>query len=157
MIRKKFIKSKQNIVILFFIGLILLNSLIVSADSKKIGNKAVIQLSIRNRYEDIFWFTFFHECGHILKHGRKREFIDLDGNSSSAEEMEANAFAAEMLLPEKTYSKFCQHKKFIKASVRRFAQEQGISPAVVVGRLQHDSLLPPTHLNDLRRKLDWAG
>ncbi len=42
MIRKKSRKPKQNIFILLFIGLILLNSLIVSADSQKIGNKAVI-------------------------------------------------------------------------------------------------------------------
>jgi cytochrome c biogenesis protein CcdA len=40
--QKKSRKSRQNIFILFFIGLILLNSLIVSADSKKISNKAVI-------------------------------------------------------------------------------------------------------------------
>ncbi len=122
-----------------------------------IRNKAVVQLSIRNRWEDVFWFTFFHECGHIMKHSRKKEFIDLEGNSKTAEEKEADTFAAEMLLPEKPYSEFCRNKKFSRVRVSQFAKAQDISPAIVVGRLQHDGLLPADYLNAFRRRLKWAG
>ncbi len=31
-------------------------------------NKGLIQLSIRGRWADIFWFSFFHEASHILSH-----------------------------------------------------------------------------------------
>jgi Zn-dependent peptidase ImmA (M78 family) len=35
------------------------------------SNKALIQLSLRYRTDDHLWFTFFHEAGHILLHGKK--------------------------------------------------------------------------------------
>ena len=34
-------------------------------------DKALVQLSIRNRHEDIFWFTLLHECAHILQNRKK--------------------------------------------------------------------------------------
>ena len=40
--------------------------------------KAVIQMSIRGKRSDIFWFTFFHEACHVLRH-RKQRLIILDG------------------------------------------------------------------------------
>ena len=39
-------------------------------------DKALIILSLRHRTEDHFWFTLFHEAGHILLHGKKKLFID---------------------------------------------------------------------------------
>lgn len=120
------------------------------------ATKALIQLSIRNRYEDIFWFTFFHECGHILKHGKKACFIDMKGDAPSDEEAEADAFACNMLIPQDQYRSFRALKRFSGDNVVQFAATVGVSPAIVVGRLQHEALLPPTHLNHLRRQLKWA-
>lgn len=118
--------------------------------------KALIQLSIRHRYEDIFWFTFFHECGHILKHGKRERFIDMDGDARSSEEAEADAFARDTLIPPDRYRQFGAIGPFSSERVTQFASTVGVSPAVVVGRLQHDKLLPPTHLNHLRRQLKWT-
>ena len=39
--------------------------------------KAIIQLSMRYRWEDHFWFSFFHEGGHVYLHGKRRAFVDL--------------------------------------------------------------------------------
>ena len=39
-------------------------------------DKAMIQLSCRYKSDDQFWFTFFHECGHILLHGKKEGFLE---------------------------------------------------------------------------------
>ena len=36
-----------------------------------------IQVNSKGVYNDSFWFTFFHEVGHILLHGKKERFIDL--------------------------------------------------------------------------------
>ncbi len=41
-----------------------------------LGDKAVIQLSIRFRTNDHLCFSFFHELGHILLHGKKETFLD---------------------------------------------------------------------------------
>ena len=59
----------------------------------------LIQLSNRLTRNDIFWFTFFHEAGHIMKHSKKDVFVEgLDYSSVSKEkEDEANTFAEEWL------------------------------------------------------------
>ena len=41
-----------------------------------LGNKAVIQLSLRHRKDDQFWFTFFHEAGHLLTGSRRRDYVE---------------------------------------------------------------------------------
>lgn len=63
-----------------------------------LGPKAVLQLSIRLRWADIFWFSLFHGLGHILQYGRKR-FIESDTTTVDEHERGANAFASRHLLP----------------------------------------------------------
>ena len=41
------------------------------------------------------------------------------------------------------------------ATVRQFAQEQGIAPGIVVGRLQHERLVSWSRLNGLKVRLRW--
>jgi plasmid maintenance system antidote protein VapI len=117
-------------------------------------NKALIQLSSRGKFEDLLWFTFFHEAGHILFHGKKEIFIE-DDNPQTDKEKEADKFAANFLIPPKKWREFVLSKKYRSAeSVKEFAERIGISPAIVVGRLQHQQLIPYTHLNGLRRRFD---
>ena len=58
------------------------------------SKKAIIQLSLRYKTNDHFWFTFFHEAGHILLHGKKEVFLEgNNGNGLDEEkENEANTF-----------------------------------------------------------------
>ena len=55
----------------------------------------LIQLSGRHKRNDSFWFTFFHEAGHILLHGRKDIFLeDIEYTDKNlAKEAEADEFA----------------------------------------------------------------
>ena len=76
------------------------------------STKAMIVLSNRHKRDDHFWFSFYHEAGHILLHGKKLVFDD-DGSSSSQEELEADNFAANILIPEKKY------KNFLKTRITR--------------------------------------
>ncbi|MBL8419274.1 MAG: hypothetical protein JNK92_01440, partial [Dechloromonas sp.] len=39
-------------------------------------DKALIQLSLRYKSDDQLWFSFFHEVGHLLLHGKKEVFIE---------------------------------------------------------------------------------
>jgi hypothetical protein len=32
---------------------------------------------MRYRWEDHFWFSFFHEGGHVYLHGKRRALVDL--------------------------------------------------------------------------------
>src|SRR6202041_81041 len=59
--------------------------------------KALIQLSFRYLSDDQFWFTFFHEAGHLLLHGDRGFFVEGINTPTTREEQEANEFAARTL------------------------------------------------------------
>jgi HTH-type transcriptional regulator/antitoxin HigA len=115
----------------------------------------LIQLSLRYRTDDHLWFTFFHEAGHILLHGKRDAFLEGDEQEQNEKELEADSFAREWLIPEKQYRAFRRLGACSCAAISRFAYQLGIAPGIVVGRLQHDDVLPPTHCNDLKRRVDW--
>ena len=105
-------------------------------------NKALIQLSLRGSYDDIFWFSFFHELGHLVKHGKKRQFVEFDYEREDIikkAEREADEFARNILIPKGEYSKFVTQKDFSIETVKVFAEEIGVAPSIVAGRLSHDT------------------
>jgi HTH-type transcriptional regulator/antitoxin HigA len=123
--------------------------------------KALIQLSLRYKKDDRFWFTVFHESGHVLHDSKKGVFIEADEPRDGQEEW-ADGFASEFLVPERDLDAFvasCRERGRFpgKAAIRAFAVAQGVAPGVVVGRLQHRGDLPWDHCNDLKRTFEWAG
>ena len=115
--------------------------------------KALIQLSLRHKTDDHFWFSFFHEAGHILHDAKKEVFID-DGNSEDDREEKANRFAANFLIPQSRISEMSSLRS--KAAVRRFADSIGIAPGIVVGRMQNKGLILYSYMNDLKRRFKWT-
>jgi len=120
-----------------------------------IGDKAVIQLSLRYKSNDHLWFTFFHEAGHILKHRRKEVFIEGNGLDGKEEE-EADAFARDKLIPPTDLRRFLKNGRPSLTRIETFANSIGIAPGIVVGRLQHDGILPPNTGNKLKVFYHWA-
>lgn len=118
-------------------------------------NKALIQLSLCYKTNDHLWFTFFHEAGHILLHGKKELFLEGENGLDQAKEEEANKFAQEELIPRAEFTQFTQQRPFSKAAIVDFSKRAGIAPGIVVGQLQHAKLLPNSHCNDLKQKFCW--
>lgn len=119
--------------------------------------KAMIQLSLLYKRDDSLWFTFFHESGHIIKHGKKDIFLEGAGVEDEKEN-EANTFAADILIPPSDYRGFKPRGyHFSESEVIEFAKRIGIAPGIVVGRLQYDKRIARTHLNPLKRTLTWAN
>ena len=119
-------------------------------------DKALIQLSLRYKRDDQFWFSFYHEAGHIVQHGKRDIFVHLEDGERDGKEEDANRFAAEMLIPWREYDSFVrENERFSKETVCRFADDIGIAPGIVVGRLQYDRHLPYSHLNDLKIRYEW--
>ncbi len=116
------------------------------------SDKAMIELSLRYKTDDHLWFTFFHEVGHIKLHGKKEVFIDeISQPILSEEEQEADKFATNRLIPRRAYADFKETGEFNQANIREFAVAIAIAPGIIVGRLQHDDLLPwRTSLNSLK-------
>ncbi|HXI14087.1 MAG TPA: HigA family addiction module antitoxin [Thermoanaerobaculia bacterium] len=117
--------------------------------------RALIQLTLRFKTDDQLWFSFFHEAGHVLLHPKKGIFVD-DGHGSSTQEKEADAFASNMLIPDEVFDTFSRVRPFSAQRVQAFAAQEKIAPGIVVGRLQHEHLLPFNQLNGLKRGLTWA-
>lgn len=118
--------------------------------------RPLIQLSLLGKTNDKFWFSFFHEAAHILLHANSKEekksiFLD-DPNAAHTDdprEHEANEWSGNWLIPS-------QNKKGLatlrtKAAVTDFARKIGVHPGIVVGRLQHDGLIEPSWMNDLKQ------
>lgn len=100
-------------------------------------DKAVIQLSLRYKKDDQFWFSFFHEIGHILLHRKGQGFIDYQDMEGELEG-EADRFAADILIPPQKLNNFVKANHFTKSSIESFAKQAGTSPGIVVGRLQRE-------------------
>jgi HTH-type transcriptional regulator/antitoxin HigA len=123
------------------------------------NEKAVIAMTLRGSYSDIFWFSFFHEIGHILLHPKREVFLENECVDAKLEkqEDEANEFASETLINEKEYNKFVLKNDFSKNSVVNFAQQLRTKTSIVVGRLMHDKIIHFGNykLLNLRDKYTW--
>ncbi|MGA7615300.1 MAG: HigA family addiction module antitoxin [Thermoanaerobaculia bacterium] len=117
--------------------------------------RALIQLTLRFKTDDQLWFSFFHEAAHVLLHPKKGIFVD-NGQGTSTQEKEADAFAGNMLIPDDAFDEFTHVRPVSAQRVEAFAAKQGIAPGIVVGRLQHEHILPFNQLNHLKRRLAWT-
>jgi len=115
------------------------------------SDKALIIQGLRYRTDDHFWFTFFHEAAHILLHGKHAVFIEEESKDVSDEEAKADAFAANHLVPRARYNRFMRLRPISRIRVVDFAKELGIAPGIIVGRLQHDGIVPFSWFHDLKR------
>lgn len=130
-----------------------------SGATKFIDNdKALMILSFRFLSDDHFWFTFFHEAGHlIMQHKSRRVFIDIENetNFDTDEEKEANIFAQEMLVPE-TFRAQLYGLRSNKRRIISFSQEVGVSPGIVIGQMQHYGIIAHSYLNSYKRHFEWS-
>ena len=120
------------------------------------GQTPLIMLSFKYKKNDHFWFTFFHEAGHIIKHSKKMTFLEFKGHENDHEE-EVNQFSPNLLIPPAAYRKFVREGPFNKEHVIQFAEEVGVAKGIVVGRLQHDKHLPfNSPLNKLKKSYEFT-
>ena len=114
--------------------------------------KAMILLNLRGKGEDKFWFSFFHEAGHVLNDGKRNLFIN-DGSHQDPREIRADVFAMKFLIHPK-YDRIIQNARS-KEDIVRIANELGISPGIVAGRYQ---FLTKNwdRFNKLIRQFKWA-
>jgi Zn-dependent peptidase ImmA (M78 family) len=124
----------------------------ISGATRWFHNKPLIQLSGRFKKNDHFWFTFFHEAGHILLHGKKDIFLEnLDGTETDQQkEKEANEFSAGKLLSKAELNEIIQAGYIDETSIQKFAEKFRTPPGVIVGQLQPLGHLHYSACNDLK-------
>lgn len=113
----------------------------------------IIGLTLRFDRLDYFWFTLFHELGHVFCHlYSNSNFVFFDQRSSSDNdetsdsnqfwgdnlEVQANKFALNKLIEpadwDTCFSRFSTSEKSVKADASRL----GIHPSIIAGRIRNE-------------------
>ena len=131
------------------VGLPALPNANLNGATKKFSNgSALLLLTDRNKASDIFWFSLFHEIGHILEN----DFSSDEGNSESylRSEEQADQFAKDFLIRPEDYQSFVGKGNFDKTDIICFAEEIDIHPSVVLGRLQNEGILGFDRFRELK-------
>lgn len=102
-------------------------------------SRALVQLSNRGKRNDLFWFAFFHEIGHLLLHSKKGTFIDPGPKYEDKPviEREADRFAADVLIPAEYEADL--HAIRTVSDAAAMAERIGIAPGVVAGRVRRET------------------
>jgi len=118
----------------------------VNGCTRWLNENPLIQLSGRYKRNDIFWFTFFHEAGHILTHGKKEIFLEYIEHPALdlTKEKEADNFAIKWTLNESEYREIKEIRTLTSSHIKMFAKKFNTHPAIIIGRLRHDGLVPQT-------------
>jgi plasmid maintenance system antidote protein VapI len=118
-------------------------------------HKALIVLSFRYRSDDHFWFTFFHEAGHLILHNYREAFIDTEDDAETKEEKEANEFAELTLIPKQFQTRL-RSMSPNQHEVKNLSKDADVPLGIVVGQLQHLNRLNKKYLNGFKRRYDMS-
>jgi HTH-type transcriptional regulator/antitoxin HigA len=116
----------------------------INGATRWLNDTPLIQLSGRYKRNDAFWFTFFHEAGHILLHGKKDIFLEkVDYSEHDLEkEKEADEFAKKWTFSDQHERELLSNAPLTEAQIIAFAQKINTHPAMIIGRFQHDKKIP---------------
>lgn len=114
------------------------------------GPKIVLGLTLRRRDADIFWFSLFHELGHIVC-----GHIGQENGTSKEDEKQADCFASDMLIPPGIYAQIVSEKQ-TATSILYWAEELDVAPGIIVGRLQKEGYLQYNQYNNLKVQYEFV-
>lgn len=116
----------------------------ISGATRWLNDTPFIQLTGRFKRNDSFWFTFFHEAGHILLHGKKDIFLEKVEYSDKdlEKEQQADEFACKWTLTDDEEAKILEAAPLSEEVIRDFAKQFNTHPAIIIGRLQHKKIIP---------------
>lgn len=104
---------------------------------KKQNNKVILIMTIRRAFADIFWFTLFHEIGHLINGDCETQLIDYEF-TDSLKEKAADNYAKNVLINEKEFTEFLDNKNYTEATINKLAKSNNVLPCIVIGRLEKE-------------------
>ena len=123
---------------------------------KSEGNERIILcMTLRGKRADRFWFTLFHEIGHILNGDAAVRFVDFQSVKNDMEEA-ADRFAKEALIHTEQYRDFLFERDYSLSAIKRFAKKQHVQPYIVIGRLQSDEIIEWSTYSDQIDTYEWV-
>ena len=113
-------------------------------------------LTIRGSYADIFWFSLFHELGHIVNGDIEKITKFIDDGLDEKKETAADSFARDKLIAPEDYQLFVEKNNFEIESINKFASSQRVMPYIVIGRLQKEKRLDYRYYSEYKLRYKWA-
>ena len=131
----------------------------VGGSTRWINGTPCIQISGRHKRYDIFWFTLFHEIGHILLHGKKDIFLEDDCHTEDEQkkEDEANLFSSNILLSKADEDEIIRIGVYTPEAIMEYADRFNTHPSIIVGRLQHRKVILHNKNRDMLIPIDLFG
>jgi len=116
----------------------------ISGATRWINEHPVVQMTGRYNQNDRFWFTFFHELGHILLHGKKEIFLeDIEySDYDKQKEKEADEFAIKWTFSEEEEKEVSKNEVLTETDIVKYAAKFNTHPAIIIGRLQKKEIIP---------------
>lgn len=119
-------------------------------------NKVLLCLTIRGGAADRFWFTLFHEIGHIVNGDLNVRFVDFDSVSNEMEE-KADKFAVDTLIPAELFDNFVKSRLYDRWEyIERCAEKANVPPIIVLGRLRKEEYLLWSDFTEHNVMYKWA-
>ena len=130
-------------------------------------NRPVIGLTLRQDRIDNFWFTLLHELSHVFMHLKTPGecFVDdtKEGDENDEKEKQANRCAREVTIPRSIWNRSKANKFRTYDAIIELAEKQGIHPAIVAGRLRHETgdyklfsdLIKDSKVKFIFSEVDW--
>lgn len=124
--------------------------------SQKLDGVYQMVLTIRGSFADIFWFSLFHEIGHIVNGDVSKALKFVDDGSDCNKEMAADSFASNMLLSPESYKAFVERGDFSIEAIKKYASSQNVMPYIVIGRLQKEKYLDYRTYYNYKLRYKWG-
>ena len=125
--------------------------------NKKKDGTYQICMTIRRAFADIFWFSLFHELGHIVNGDLARTSDFVDDGSDALKEQAADRFASDQLINPEDYERFVNAGRYhFISEIRCFAEQQGVMPYTVIGRLQKEKRLGYGQFAGYKTRYKWV-
>lgn len=109
------------------------------------ADRPMIAVTGRYKYADSLWFAIAHEIAHVLHHLKRTTFLEISademeerlhhGDSSDAHEIQANAYASELLMAGLGEDEL--RAASTKDELIDLANSVGVSPGVLAGQYAH--------------------
>ncbi len=118
--------------------------------------RIILCMTLRGKRADRFWFTLFHEIGHILHGDAGVRFVDFQSVKNAMEDS-ADLFAQETLINTEQYRNFLVMRDYTLPAIKRFAKTQGVQPFIIIGRLQSDEIIEWSTYSDQIDTYEWIA
>ena len=107
----------------------------------------VIAVRAKDVTPDAFWLPLFFEFWRVIEGLADRESLTRDEEALLAHRVR------DSFVPPAVYAQFVKAGSFTEERVRQLAKDCGTHPAIIVGLLQQDGVIPANRMNKLKPRM----